>query len=169
LPSISDDAALISAIGVILGVVFVAIQLRHMEMHRNLDISMKLFEWAESDRLRKAFRWIENEFQFQDYGKYKAQEATDSEASEYPHEATAFFEQIGFLVEKKFVDLDIIDDRLGSHIISNWKTLEPWIMAVRKEKENNEFGRHFQRLYERTIEYMKKTGDTTGQTAEAGR
>jgi hypothetical protein len=29
-----------SAIGVILGVVFVVIQLRHMEMHRNLDISM---------------------------------------------------------------------------------------------------------------------------------
>ena len=167
--SISDDAAIISAIGVVLGVVFVVIQLRHMEMHRNLDISMKLFEWAESDRLRKAFRWIENEFQFQDYDKYKAQEATDSEASEYPHEATAFFEQIGFLVEKRFVDLDIIDDRLGSHIVSNWKTLEPWIMAVRQEKENNEFGRHFQRLYERTIEYMKKTDDTIGQTAEAGR
>jgi len=167
--SISDDAAIISATGVILGVVFVVIQLRHMEMHRNLDISMKLFEWAESDRLRKAFRWIENEFQFQDYDKYKAQEATDSEASEYPHEATAFFEQIGFLVEKRFVDLDIIDDRLGSHIVSNWKTLEPWIMAMRQEKENNEFGRHFQRLYERTIEYMKKTDDTIGQTAEAGR
>jgi hypothetical protein len=29
-----------SAIGVILGVVFAVIQLRHMEMHRNLDISM---------------------------------------------------------------------------------------------------------------------------------
>jgi hypothetical protein len=167
--SISDDAAIISAIGVVLGVVFVVIQLRHMEMHRNLDISMKLFEWAESDRLRKAFRWIENEFQFQDYDKYKAQEATDSEASEHPHEVTAFFEQIGFLVEKRFVDLDIIDDRLGSHIVSNWKTLEPWIMAVRQQKENNEFGRHFQRLYERTIEYIKKTDDTTGQTAEAGR
>jgi hypothetical protein len=154
--SISDDAAIISAIGVILGIVFVAIQLRHMEMHRNLDISMKLFEWAESDRLRKAFRWIENEFQFQDDEKYKAQEATNSETSEYPHEATAFFEQIGFLVEKRFVDIDIIDDRLGPHILSAWKKLEPWIMAVRKEKQNNEFARHFQRLYERTVEYMKK-------------
>jgi hypothetical protein len=157
LVSISDDAAIISAIGVILGIVFVVVQLRHMEMHRNLDISMKLFEWAESDRLRKASRWIENKFQFQDYVRYKLQETTDSEASEYPHEVTAFFEQIGFLVEKRFVDLDIIDDRLGSHIVSNWKKLEPWIMAVRKEKENNEFGRHSQRLYERTVEYMKKT------------
>ena len=154
--SISDDAAIISTIGVILGVVFVAIQLRHMEMHRNLDISMKLFEWAEGDRLHKALRWVENEFRFQDYNMYKDQEANSSEASEYPHEVASFFEQIGFLVEKRFVDLAIIDDRLGSHIVSNWKKLEPWVMAVRKEKENKEFARHFQRLNERTIEYMKK-------------
>ena len=155
--SISDDAAIISAIGVILGTVFVVVQLRHMEMHRNLDISMKLFEWAEGDTLRKAFRWVEDEFQYQDHDKYEEKRAADPEESEYPRQAAAFFEQIGFLVEKKFVDLDIIDDRLGSHIVSNWKKLEPWVMAVRKEKENNEFGRHFQRLYERTVEYMKKS------------
>ena len=56
MPTISDDAAIISTIGVILGTVFVVVQLRHMEMHRNLEISMKLFEWAEGNRLRKAFR-----------------------------------------------------------------------------------------------------------------
>ena len=153
--SISDDAAIISAIGVILGTVFIVIQLRHMEMHRNLDISMKLFEWAESDRLRKAFRWIENEFRFEDYDKYKTQEA-NSEANDHPHEVTAFFEQVGFMVEKKFVDIDVIADRLGSHITSNWKKLEPWIAALRKEKRDHSFGRHFQRLYERTIEYTRK-------------
>jgi hypothetical protein len=60
------------------------------------------------------------------------------------------------MVEKKFVDIDVIADRLGSHITSNWKKLEPWIMALRKEKQDNSFGRHFQRLYERTTEYMKK-------------
>jgi hypothetical protein len=156
LPSISDDAAVISAVGVILGIVFVVVQLRHMEMHRNLDISMKLFEWAEGDRLRKAFRWVENEFQFQDYQKYKAQEAKNSEANEHPHEVTAFFEQVGFMVEKKFVDIDVIADRLGSHITSNWKKLEPWVIAQRKEKQDHSFGRHFERLYERTKEYMKK-------------
>lgn len=64
MPSIADYAAIASAIGIVLGTVFVLVQLRHMEMHRNLDISMKLFEWAESDRLRKAFSWVENEFQF---------------------------------------------------------------------------------------------------------
>jgi hypothetical protein len=128
-----------------------------MEKHRNLEISMTLFEWAESDRLRKAFRWIEQEFQFEDYEKYKAQERNDIGASDYPYEVAAFFEQVGFLVDRKFVDLDVVVDRLGTYVISDWKKLEPWIMALRKEKSDKTFGEHFQRLYQKTIEHMKRT------------
>ena len=155
MPSIADYAAVATAVGVILGTVFVLVQLRHMEMHRNLEISMKMFEWAESDRLRKAFRWVENEFQFEDYAKYKAQEASNYEAGDHPHEVVAFFEQVGFMVEKRFVDLDVIDDRLGEHIVANWKRLEPWILVMRKERADRTFGEHFQKLYEKTVAYMK--------------
>jgi len=156
LVSITDYAAVLSAAGILLGTVFVLFQLRHMEMHRNVEISMRLFEWAESDRLRTAFRWIEKEFEFGDYDKYKAQEEANPDVADYPREVTAFFEQVGFLVQKRFVDLDVIDDRLGPYIVSNWKKLEPWIMAVRKEKHDQTFGEHFQRLYERTVEYITR-------------
>jgi len=59
------------------------------------------------------------------------------------------------LIEKKFIDINVIADRLAMHIISNWKKLEPWIMALRKEKGDKTFGEHFQRLYEKTIAYTK--------------
>jgi hypothetical protein len=154
--SIVDYAAIASAVGIILGTIFVLFQVWHMEKHRNVEVSMRLFEWAGTDRLRKALRWVENEFQFDDYEKYKAREATSLEVRESPLEVTSFFEQMGFLVEKKFVDLDVIVDRLGSDIVANWKKLEPWIMALRKEKHNQTFGEHFQKLYVRTVEYMKR-------------
>jgi len=154
--SITDDTAIISTAAAILLAIFAVIQLRHMEKHRNVDISMKLFEWAETDRLRKALRWIEQEFQFEDYDKYKADTKNNLETTEYPFEVTAFFEQVGFLVQKNFVDLDVIDDRIGSYVISNWKKLEPWIMALRKEKGDETFGEHFENLYQKTIEYMRK-------------
>ena len=154
--SISEDAAIISALAAILLAVFAVIQLRHMEKHRNVDISMKLFEWAETDRLRKALRWVEEEFQFEDYEKYKADGKNSIEVREYPYEVTAFFEQVGFLVQRKFVDLDVIDDRIGSYIVTNWKKLEPWIMALRKEKGDETFGEHFQNLYVETIDHMRK-------------
>ncbi len=154
--TIVELTAIVSTAAGLLLAVFAIIQLLHMDKHRNVDISMKLFEWAETERLHKAFRWVEEKFQFEDYEKYKAQEKTDPEVSDYPYEVAAFFEQVGFLVGKKFVDLDVIDDRLGPYIISSWKRLEPWIMVLRKEKGDRTFGEHFQRLYEITTKYMQK-------------
>jgi hypothetical protein len=133
---------------VILGTLFVLFQLRQMQMHRNLEISMRLFEWADGDRLRKAFRWIERESKLENYDKCRAKEARSSEATDYPQELTAFFEQVVFFV-KKFVDLDVIGDRLGSHIVSNWEKLEPWIMVVREGKCDGKFGQHFQKLHKK--------------------
>jgi hypothetical protein len=153
--TVLDLAAIVSAVAGLLLAVFAVIQLRHMEKHRNVETSMKLFEWAENERLRKALRWIEEEFQFENHEKYKASKKASFEVSDYPYEVTGFFEQVGFLVSKKFVDLDVIDDRLGTYVVSNWKKLEPWIMALRKEKDDKTFGEHFQRLYERMIQYMK--------------
>lgn len=149
--------AILSAMAGLAATIFILLQLRHMEQHRNLEISIKLFEWAETDRLRKAFRWIEEEFEFEDYEKYKTEVEKNFEVSDYPYQVESFFEEVGFLVNKKFVDIDVIVDRLGAYIVSNWKKLEPWILAVRKERGDKTFGEHFQKLYEKTVAYMKKT------------
>ena len=148
--------AVASSAAGILAALFIVLQLRHMDKHRNLEISMKLFEWAETDRLRKALRWVETEFQFKDYEKYKEQFEKNSDASDYPYQVEAFFEEVGFLVNKGFVDIDVIVDRLGAYIVSNWKKLEPWILAMRKERSDDTFGEHFQRLYQKTITYIGK-------------
>ena len=52
LVTILDETAVISAVAAILLAVFTVIQLRHMEKHRNVDVSMKLFEWADNELLR---------------------------------------------------------------------------------------------------------------------
>jgi len=148
--------AVLSALAGISATVFILLQLRHMDQHRDLEISMKLFEWAETDRLRKAFRWVEKEFQFGDYEKYKVEVEENFEVSDYPYQVEAFFEEVGFLVNRKLVDIDVIVDRLGAYVISNWKKLEPWILALRKERGDKTFGEHFQKLYEKTIAYMKR-------------
>jgi len=151
--------AIASAVAGISAVMLILIQLWHMDKHRDLEISIKLFEWAETERIRKAFKWVETEFQFEDYEKYKAEVERDSEVSDFPHQVEAFFEEVGFLVNKKFVELDVIVDRLGSDIVFNWKKLEPWILALRKETEDRTFGEHFQKLYEKTIVFMRKNAD----------
>ena len=156
--TLTDYASTFTAVASIIAAVFVLFELRHMDKHRDLEISIKLFEWAETDRLRKAFRWIEKEFQFEDFEKYKVDVAEKFEVGDYPFQVEAFFEEVGFLVNKKFVDIDVIVDRLGAYIVSNWRKLEPWIFAIRKERSDATFGEHFQILYEKTIKYMKRSG-----------
>jgi len=50
----------------------------------------------------------------------------------------------------------VIVDRLGGYIISNWRKLEPWIRAMRKVRDDETFGEHFELLYLKTSVYMKK-------------
>jgi hypothetical protein len=151
-----EGTAVLSALAGIAAALFVIIQLRHMDKHRDLEISMKLFEWAETDRLRKAFRWVEKDFHFENLDKYKAEVEENFEVSDYPYQVEAFFEEVGFLVNKSLVDIDVIVDRLGSYIISNWKILQPWITAIRKERNDRTFGEHFEELHKKTLSYMKK-------------
>ena len=154
--SLVEWTAILFAVTGIAATVFVLVQLRHMDNHRDLEISIKLFEWAETERLRKAFRWVEAEFQFEDYEKYKTEVEQNFKVGDYPHQVEAFLEEAGFLVNRKFVDIDVIVDRLGAYIISNRKKLEPWILAIRKERDDETFGEHFQKLYEKTRAYMKR-------------
>ncbi len=154
--SITEWAAISTAIASALAATFFLFELRHMNKHRDLEITMKLFEWAETDRLRKAFRWVEKEFEFETFEKYKIDVAEKFEVSDYPYQVEAYFEEVGFLVNKKFVDIDVIVDRLGGYIISNWKKLEPWILANRKERADETFGEHFELLYNKTVVYRRR-------------
>jgi hypothetical protein len=154
--TIFEGTALISAASAIFVSIFAVAQLRHLEKHRNVEISMKLFEWAETDRLRKAFKWMDKTYQFKNYADFKLLEEKDVETAEYPFEVTAFFEQVGFLVEKKFIDLDVVVDRLGHYVVLNWRKLEPWVAAMKQEKHDPTYGEHFQNLYLHTVKYMNK-------------
>jgi hypothetical protein len=94
---------------------------------------MKLFEWAETDRLRKAFRWVETDFEFETLEKYKVDIADKFEVGDYTFQVEAYFEEVGFLVNKKFVDIDAVVDRLGGHIIQTGGN-EPRMLTVARQE-----------------------------------
>src|SRR5512136_2200217 len=109
--TIIEWTAILSAVAGISAAFFILIQLRHMDKHKDLEISMKLFEWAETESLRKAFRWVEKDFHFEDLKKYKASAEDNFAVNDCPFQVEAFFEQVGFLVNRNLVDIDVIVDR----------------------------------------------------------
>jgi hypothetical protein len=154
--TIIEWTAILSALAGVSATVFILLQMRHMDQHRDLEVSMKLFEWAETERLNKALRWVEQKFEFSYFEGYISEVESNPDVRDYPYEVEGYFEEVGFLVNKRLVDIDIIVDRLGGYIISNWKKLEPWIMAIRKERGDRTFGEHFRKLYEKTVAFMRE-------------
>ena len=157
--SSGEIASLISMVAFVVTAIIVTLQLADMKRMRNVEISLKLFEWGESERVQRAIRFITRRFHFQKekYDDYRLQYEGKPEFEEYPQTVTSFFEHAGMLVTKKLVDMDVVVDHLGYQTITCWEKLEPLIIRWRQDHQNPSIGEHFEELYHITREYYRKT------------
>jgi hypothetical protein len=147
-----NDWMLIASVGSMFAfwvtALFILYQIHHMRMARNLEVTMRMFEWSESNRMREALRWVSTKFDFEAYLKQN-----DDERSEYPGIVIAFFEQAGILIQKRLVNEDVVIDHLSVSALRSWKHLEPMIRHQREHQGEERFGEHFEFLHERAQAY----------------
>jgi hypothetical protein len=127
---------------------FILYQIRHMAVTRNVEVTMRMFEWAESNRMREAMRWVNNAF---DYAAFRNQ--PDAERSDFPGLLIAFFEQAGIMIEKRFVNEDVVLDNLGLDALRVWARLKPLVEQTRQDLDDARFGEHFEFLCRRARAY----------------
>jgi hypothetical protein len=130
---------------------FILYQIRHMNRSRNLEVTMRMFEWSESNRMREAMRWVTTQF---DLGAFLKQ--PESERSEYPGMIVAFFEQAGIMVQKKLVNEDVVIDHLALSALNSWKQLQPLIAHWRELMKDERVGEHFEYIYRRALNYEER-------------
>lgn len=157
--TVGEIASIFSMVALVVTAIIVTMQLADMKRKRNVEISLKLFEWGESERVQRAVRFITRRFQFkkEKYDEYRQQYEGKPEFEEYPQTVTSFFEHAGMLVSKKMVDMDVVVDHLGYQTIACWEKLEPLIRLWRRDHQNPSIGEHFEELYHITREYYRKT------------
>lgn len=154
--TIGSFAALVSMVAFVVTAMFVLFQVRHMRMARNVDISMKLFEWLENEHVRRAMKWVRSQFRFKSLGDHEAYLAKNPDAEDNPMVVIGFFEQVGLLVQKKFVDVDVVMDHLGLQITTMWEKLKPLVSALRESHDDARIGEHFEFLYHQALDYEHK-------------
>jgi hypothetical protein len=123
---------------------FILYQIRHMQVARNVEVTMRMFEWAESSRMREAMRWVATKFDAQSYLSQP-----EDERSDYPDVLIAFFEQAGIMLQKRFVNEDVVLDHLALNAVANWNRLKPLIEHERRQTGDDRVGEHFEFLYQR--------------------
>jgi len=109
IPSIS---AIVGAIGVIVGVIFTALQLRDLVKTRHTDLIMRLYSDYRSNEFREALIKVMN-LQFEDYKDYVKKYGpwfSDEPAHKAMAMVAMFFEGIGILLYKKLIDTSLAYD-----------------------------------------------------------
>lgn len=167
--SITADLSLLSSLAIILGALFVIVQLRQnnklieaaneqaktaaiqakltneqMKQNNdlaNMDLIMRLYEFANTAEVQSAWLTVLNSEinSFQDFMKLPKQDQVSF------YQIGALFESLGVLVERGIVRKDIIEDMFLTELA--WESMRVFVIGMRKQHGEEENYLAFERLY----------------------
>lgn len=154
LGSLTSDVSLLSSLAIILGAVFVVVQIRQnnrliraaVEQAQasavqakltteqlkqsyelaNIDMIMRLYEFANSAEVQSAWLTVLDS-KISSYKDFMTLPKSEQVAF---FQIGALFESLGVLVERGIVKLDIIEDMFLTQLA--WKSMEPFVSGVRQ-------------------------------------
>ena len=160
LTDLTGDISLLSSLAVIIGALFVAVQLtqnnrlirvaadqaqaavvqaklsteqlKQTNEIADMDLVMRLYEFANSTEFQTAWLTVLNSkiTSFDDF------ERLPDSAKVAFYQVAALFESLGVLVEKKMMSLETVDDMFLTELA--WKTMKPFVSGTREK-----FGEQF--------------------------
>lgn len=167
--NITSDLSLLSSLAIILGALFVIVQLRqnnrlieaateqakaaavqakltNEQMKQdndlaNMDMIMRLYEFANTAEVQSAWLTVLNSKinSFQDFLKLPKQDQVSF------YQIGALFESLGVLVERGIVKSDIIDDMFLTELA--WESMKPFVIGMREQHGEEKNYLAFERLY----------------------
>ena len=170
LGGLTYDVSLMSSIAIILGTIFVVIQIRQTNRmirvagqqaeaaavqaklttdqlrqdHElaNMDLIMRLYEFANTAEVQAAWLTVLNAHisTYEDF-----QDLPKSEQVAF-YQIGALFESLGVLVERGIVKADVIEDMFLTELA--WDSMKPFVAGVRERFGEEENYAAFQKLHE---------------------
>ena len=143
IPSIS---AVVAAIGVIIGVTLAYLEVRTLSKQRQTDIVMKLYSTFGSREFLEARKTV-MDLKFQDYSDY-VKKYGQFGRFEAVSEVCMFFEGIGVLLNRKLLDISLVDDLFSPISIKIiWEKMRPVVEGWRNQFNDPDTLEWFETLY----------------------
>ena len=157
---IVEISAIITAAGVLVGIVLAYSELRSLRKQRETDVEtrqaqlfMQLYDRYQSEEVQRSeneviyqWRWKDLEDFWKKYGI-----DTNMEAFTRWDALETYFKGVGVLVGRKLIDPDLVYDLNGPAIIMHWEKFESVIADLRKR-----YWPHAFEGYEQLYNEMKK-------------
>jgi hypothetical protein len=165
--TISADTTLLASVAIILGTIFVVIEMRDnkklveasyrqantaaLQLKQNYELSTvdlitKIYDFANSLEVQKSWLTVLNTriVSYDDFAKLPEEKQLAF------HQIASLFESIGLLVEKGYVKADLVNDMFATQLA--WKSLEPFIIGMREEFASEDYYFWMEKLRNRLLE-----------------
>jgi len=137
----------IASAGVLAGVIYYVLEIRHQSRLRQTESVIKLSPWFNMNarEVQEAITQVCS-IEYENYDDYLER------YSGKPEHMTLkilgnYFEGIGILVYRKLVETDIVYDFWGDLIQSSWEKIEPLVAGMRKDSGDLNMFRFWEYLY----------------------
>jgi len=154
---ISTVSIVIASAGVLVAATYYVLQLRHQNRMRQTDLVIRLYSaFIGTEFTDASMRFLALEFKdYEDYvnkfgpivriGKYGVTVNDNPEIRGFLY-VDNFFQQVGILLHRGFIDAGLVRDVFTYRVELLWKKAEPIIQGFRKEFNQPEAGKWFEYL-----------------------
>jgi hypothetical protein len=155
---ITEISAMAVAAGVLVGVVYYVLEIRHQSKMRQAEIEtrqadllMRIYSTFGSEEFQKALTKTIN-MDFKDFNDFVRKYSSPTGFSEKPESIALgtvciLFEEIGVLLHRKLIDLGLVDDLFGYVAILVWEKVKPVVEEWRRQYQISRSMQQFEYLY----------------------
>jgi hypothetical protein len=131
---IYEISAVVAAAGVLIGVVYYILQMRHQEKMRKTDLVVSLYStWIGKEFSEATLKTWNLEFKgYDDFVKKYGPWYSDTEVYTALRMVSNFFELLSILLSSGLVDVNMVANTFGIPIETTWKKIEPLVEGGRK-------------------------------------
>ena len=139
---IETISIVIASAGVIAGVIYYILEIRHESKIRQMDLLMRLFSTFDSNEFQEEYiKFLD--LKITDYDDYVKTYGLKGLFKIFP-----FFEALGIMLNKKMVSLDLVEQMYSQSIQIMWEKSKPIQEGLRKKYNQPKWGEWFEYLYD---------------------
>ena len=150
---VTEISAIIVAVGVLIGVVYYVLQMRHQEKMRRTDLVIRLYSTWESKEFSEATlkTWNLGFKGYDDFVKKYGDWYSETEHYVALRMVCSFFELIGILLFNNLVDVNLVAKTFRIPIETTWEKIKPLVEGARRT-----YGPYLYYNFECLYDEMKK-------------
>jgi len=157
---ITEISAVVAAAGVLVGVVYYILDMRHQRQVRQSDMVIRLYNTFGSTEFAKSYQKVHS-LELEDFAGYLKKYGTDPEVYAAMVNVGVFFEGIGLLAKRKLIDMSLVHDLFSSIVRLTWEKMAPIFKGRREQLKAPSYGEWFEYLYNE----LKKREQLASKTA----